>query len=84
MGPGPLPLMGASATRQASWTSAPRQAARRPLVGPGIAAAAAECAGVHKGRHKQPRSAQPLPPPLADADGYNPRPNPLALPRSLT
>jgi hypothetical protein len=31
----------------------------------------------HKGPHKQPRSAQPLPPPLADADGYNLRPNPL-------
>ena len=31
----------------------------------------------HKGGHKQPRSAQPLPPPLADADGYNLRPNPL-------
>ena len=32
----------------------------------------------HKGgRHKQPRATQPLPPPLADADGYNLRPNPL-------
>ena len=31
----------------------------------------------HKGRHKQPRSARPLPPPLDDADGYNLRPNPL-------
>jgi hypothetical protein len=31
----------------------------------------------HKGRHKQPRPAQLLPPPLADADGYDLRPNPL-------
>jgi hypothetical protein len=31
----------------------------------------------HKGRHKQPSSPRPLRPPLADADGYNLRPNPL-------
>ena len=54
---------------------------RPPRTGPSSAPAAQplppNARVSHKGRHKQPRSARPLPPPLDDADGYNLRPDPL-------